>query len=216
MEKKYRLTEETKELYGSTLHRIEALKDFGNVKKGEKGGWIEGEYNLSHYDNCWVSGEAILCENAFVSGDVLVCGDAVVFGSAQVFGSATVSDHAEVYGNAWLCDNVKVCDHAVVCERARVYGNAYICGNAVLRDKAVVCGDAVIKDESDYLVFKNTWSSGRYFTWTRSNNMWIVGCFYGTGDELIKKAYADSERSGDCYKLTVEYVNKLNEKLNLC
>lgn len=60
----------------------------------------------------------------------------------------------------------------------------------------------------DYIVFKNWWSSGRYFTWTRSNNMWSVGCFYGTGDELIKKAYADSEDKGKHYEEIVEYVNR--------
>lgn len=36
--KKYKLTEETKEYYGITLYRIEALKDFGTVKAGDKGG----------------------------------------------------------------------------------------------------------------------------------------------------------------------------------
>ena len=52
--KKYRLTEETKVINGHTLHRIEALKDFGGVKKGELGGWIEKEDNLSHDGNAWV------------------------------------------------------------------------------------------------------------------------------------------------------------------
>ena len=36
MEKKYKLTEETTGIYGRILHRIEALKDFGNVKKGDR------------------------------------------------------------------------------------------------------------------------------------------------------------------------------------
>ena len=102
MEKKYKLTEETIEWCGYTLHRIEALKDFADVKAGDKGGWVEKEDNLAHIGDAWV------------------CGD------------------AEVYGNA------------------------------------KVCGDA------DYIVFKNWWSSGRYFTWTRSNNKWKVGCFNGT------------------------------------
>ena len=31
--KKYELTDETIEVYGTALHRIKALKDFGNVKK---------------------------------------------------------------------------------------------------------------------------------------------------------------------------------------
>jgi len=41
--KKYELTDETKELQGKTLHRIKALKDFGNVRAGDLGGWIERE-----------------------------------------------------------------------------------------------------------------------------------------------------------------------------
>ena len=37
MEKKYKLTDETIEVNGKTLYRIEALKDFSNVKKETKG-----------------------------------------------------------------------------------------------------------------------------------------------------------------------------------
>lgn len=135
--KKYKLTDETIIFNGITLHRIEALMDFGNVKAGDKGGWIENEENLSHKGDAWVS------DNAWVS------------------------DYARVSGNAW------------------------------------VSGDA------DYIVFKNWWSSGRYFTWTRSNNMWKVGCFYGTGEELIAKAYKDSELSGREYERVVKYVESI-------
>lgn len=39
--------------------------------------------------------------------------------------------------------------------------------------------------------------------------MWKVGCFYGTGEELIKKAYADSEKSGREYKRVVRYVESI-------
>ena len=41
-----------------TLYRIRALKDFSNVKKGDLGGYIESESNLSQEDNCWVYGNA--------------------------------------------------------------------------------------------------------------------------------------------------------------
>lgn len=60
MEKKYELTEETFAVDGHVLHRIKALRDFGNVKKGDIGGWIECEDNLSHDDDCWVYGEAVI------------------------------------------------------------------------------------------------------------------------------------------------------------
>ena len=39
--------------------------------------------------------------------------------------------------------------------------------------------------------------------------MWKVGCFYGTGKELIEKAYKDSERSGKEYERVVKYVNSI-------
>ena len=51
MENKYKLTEESISYFGKTLYRIEALKDFANVKKGDKGGYIEKEDNLSQRGN---------------------------------------------------------------------------------------------------------------------------------------------------------------------
>ena len=86
---------------------------------------------------------------------------------------------------------------------AEVFDDAMVFGNAE------VCGDAVIKSTEDYIVFKNNWSSGRYFTYTKSNKMWKVGCFYGTGQELIEKAYADGELSGKCYEAYVKFVEQL-------
>lgn len=86
---------------------------------------------------------------------------------------------------------------------AMVYDNANVCGNAN------VYGNAEIKGKTDYIEFKNWWSSGRYFTWTRSNNMWKVGCFYGTGKELVEKAYKDSELSGREYERAVKYVESI-------
>ena len=56
--KKYELTEETVTVYGKTLYRIRAVRDFGSVKTGEFGGYIEKEENLSHFGNAWVSGNA--------------------------------------------------------------------------------------------------------------------------------------------------------------
>ena len=56
--KKYTLTEETKQVGSKTLYRIKALKDFGSVKEGDLGGFIESEKNLSQEGDCWVGGNA--------------------------------------------------------------------------------------------------------------------------------------------------------------
>lgn len=77
--KKYELTEETFTVFGKTLYRIRAVRDFGSVKTGEFGGYIEKEENLSHFGNAWISGDAR------VFGDARVSGNARVFGNAEVF-----------------------------------------------------------------------------------------------------------------------------------
>ena len=60
---------------------------------------------------------------------------------------------------------------------------------------------------------KNVWSSSRFFTYTRSNKMWAVGCFYGTSKELVEKAYKDSELSGMEYERVVKYVEEMYKNL---
>ena len=146
----------------------------------------------------------IVCVTAFASVQVGELGGWVEsennlsqYGNAWVCGNAEVCGDAKVYGNAEVYGDAKVCGHAEVCGDAKVCGDAWVCGNAW------VCGDA------DYIVLKNNWSSGRYYTYTASNKMWKVGCFHGTGEELIAKAYKDSELSGKCYEASVRYVEEL-------
>lgn len=88
-------------------------------------------------------------------------------------------------------------------------GNLSHSGNAWVYGDAEVSGDAMVSKLNDHIVFKNSWSSGRYFTYTRSNQKWRVGCFYGTSEELIKKAYQDSEDSGRHYEAYVNFVKTL-------
>lgn len=219
--KKYELTTETLQFAGHILHRIKALKDFRSVKAGELGGWIESEENLSQADNAWVYNNAKIFDkarvygDAAVSDDATVCGDAKVYGKATVYGTAMVYGAAEVYGEVEIFDRVRVYGTAMVYGDAWVFDDACICGEAVVFGWAVVSGsvkimgNAKVSSNKDYIVFKNFWSSGRYFTWTRSNNKWSVGCFYGTGEELIEKAYIDSEKSGREYERVVRYVESI-------
>ena len=86
--KKYEFTGETKrvELWNrtATLHRIKATVEFGFVKVGELGGWIEKEENLSHEGKAWVWGNAEVCGDAKVWGNANVCGNAEVFLASHV------------------------------------------------------------------------------------------------------------------------------------
>ena len=64
--KKFELTADRIEEKGVTLHRIKALIDFGDVKAGELGGYVEKEENLSQYGNAWVYRHAKVFGNAYI------------------------------------------------------------------------------------------------------------------------------------------------------
>ena len=97
MERKFELMkDEFVTIEGKKLYRIIAIKDFGKVKAGALGGYVESESNLSQEDNCWiddeakvfngarVEGNATLIEEASVSGDVVVTEDVFIEGDAVV------------------------------------------------------------------------------------------------------------------------------------
>ncbi|WP_139413287.1 hypothetical protein [Bartonella mastomydis] len=91
MEKKYELIDETIKVGRKTLHRIRALRDFGDVKKGDLGGFIENEDNLSHEGNCWVAGSHRPFDSGYVFGNAKVFGDARIFGDAEITGNTKIS-----------------------------------------------------------------------------------------------------------------------------
>ena len=165
--KKFELTSEfITNIFGTKLFRIKALIEFGNVKAGELGGFVEKEENLNHEGNAWVYGNAE------------VYGNARVYGNASVYGDARVCGDARVYGNAWVYGNARVCDDA------RAYGNASVYGNAR------VCGDARVYGNADYATVHGFGSEYRTTTFfkTKAGEIGVrCGCFYGNLSEFRKK-----------------------------
>ena len=173
MDKKYELTDITKTvLLGDVerrtvvLHRIIALIDFGDVKKGDLGGWVENENVLSHEDECWIGDNAevyrdgIVCDNAQVYSNAKViagrvCGnaevsghakisDATIGGNSEVFGYATVANYVTVCGNARIFDHAFLYGYVEVSDEAEVYGGTTIYDNAKIYGNAIVCDQAKV------------------------------------------------------------------------
>ena len=181
--KKYKLLKNEYKEYGELkLYRIQALMDFGNVSKGDKGGYIEKKENLSEDGNAWVYGYAGVSGNAEVYGYAGVSGNAWVYGYARVYGNA------EVYGYA------------------RVYGNAEVYGDAEVSGKARVYGDAVIKTTKGCLQI-GPLGENRYITITKSDGMVCAGCFRGTLSEF-KKAVRKKYPKGTDYNWFFSAVSK--------
>ncbi len=184
------------------LHRIIAATDFGTVRAGELGGWIEKESNLSHSGDAWIKGDAIVCDDARVYGNAQICSDAVVCckavvcgntivsihaeisGNAEIKGYASVGGDAQVYGNAIVGDKAWIYDSAVIGDDAKVGGNAVVCGNAE------VFRNADIVEKHHVLVIGATGSRNDFTTFYRGMGKQIMvkcGCFNGILEEFLDK-----------------------------
>ena len=168
--------------------------------------------NAKVYDNARVFGKACVYGDACIFDDTCVYDNACIYGNVRVYDNARIFGNARIFSNAYIYNNVHVYDSACVSGDTRISDNVRVYGNACVFGDVNISGNAIIEKDSDYIVFKNTWSSGKYFVYTRSNKMWRIECFYGTGDELIKKAYADSENDSKHYELYVNLVKEM-EKL---
>jgi NDP-sugar pyrophosphorylase family protein len=183
--RKYEFTNESININGRILHRIRALKDFNNVKKGDLGGFIEKEENLSHIGNAWVFDEAIVYENA------------------SVFGDAYVTENAIVSGNAKVYDNSEICEHARVSDNAKIYGNAYISCHSE------IYANAEISSMDDILWISNIgcgYDSITFFKCADNNIRVVCDNFIGTLEEfdyILKETYRDIKYRKE-YDLAIE------------
>lgn len=129
MEKKYRLM--AKEFGG---YPIKALRDFGDVKAGDTGGFIDSEDCLSQEGNCWV------------------------YPSGRVQGEGVVSNNARVYGTVRGSNVVmaQVRDNAVVEKGATVTHDAIVGGYTTVEEGAEIGMHARVFDDYDYILVGDT------------------------------------------------------------
>ena len=238
--KKYEFTGEAKQVNfeGKTtiLHRIRAIKDFGDVKAGDLGGWIEKEENLSHESKAWVGGSACVGDNArvrdnawvgnnaCVRGDAWVGGSAYIGGDAYVGGDAWVGDNARVRGDACVGGNARVRGKACVGGNAHVGGNAWVGGSARVGNNACVRGNACVRDNAEILSILHILTIGAigsrndFTTFYRDKDNQIsvsCGCFTGKIEEFLEevtRTHRDSKHA-QVYRAAVE-VAKLQIELN--
>ena len=179
MQPKFEFTGETKTVLGHTLQRIRALRSFGNVNKGDLGGWLEKEANLSHERNSWVYGGAC------------VYGGARVYDGARVYGDAQVYSGAQVYGSAW------------------VYGGAWVFGDARVFDDERVSGNARVYKQNHIYIVPHIGSRNGTTTFFRTadRKIWVnCGCFSGDIDQFaaaVKKTHGNNNHAQD-YAAAIE------------
>jgi acyl-[acyl carrier protein]--UDP-N-acetylglucosamine O-acyltransferase len=203
MNKKYELTDIAHPDIPA-LHRIRALRDIptSGVKKGDLGGYIEKEDNLSHEWSCWVHKEARVCEEAQVSWHAQISGSARVSGDAQIYGHARISGDAQVSGNVQVSGDAQIYGHARIYGYAQVYGNAQIYGHARIYGYAQVSGDAQI------------YGHARIY-----GHALIYGYAQVSGDAQISRdaqVYGHALISGDVWEFFPLYIQGTAHSLTTC
>ncbi len=162
--KKYEITTNELVLDGRKFFQVKALKEFGNVKAGQLGGYVESEENLSQLGNCWINQDVVLMHDARVEDDAVVTGDSVVRNKGVVRGYAHVR-------------NATVCDNGVVEGTAYVIGGNYDYNSIVIKDNAVVRGDI----SGSFVICGNAIITGGADSY---GNMWI-GTDVSNEDDLV-------------------------------
>ena len=133
-ELKYELTNITKDFEGETLYRIRALKDFEDIKKGDLGGWVSNENNLSQYGNCWVYDEAKCTGNSRMYGNSIMYDYSEMHDNSVMHGNSIMHDNSEMHGNSAMYDN------------SIMYGNSAMYDNSEMHDNSRMDNDSILKN----------------------------------------------------------------------
>lgn len=209
--KKYELLEndQKKLLLGDGIvYRIRALRDFGDVKAGDLGGYIAGEHNLSHDGYCWVYDEAIVHSNASVNdyakvkdrarvgGNALLKHFVIVKNRGQIHDNVKMYGDSVVKGRARLYDNVELYDGCVVKGNAKLFNRVKLLSKSIITgdlsiSAGVFRGDAYIENSRDFVVLYNfPFQDDMMTLYTSMQGLQLChNCtFYATIDEFVNLA----------------------------
>ena len=134
------------------VYRIKALKDFGDVKKGDIGGYVQSKENLSQLGNCWIYNDAIVSENAKIEDNAKIYDNALISDNATIHNNSIIRNYAIVMGSAQIHDfaiienNAKVAGKSIIFDNALICENSLISGNYIIRDNCTIFRNAVIRD----------------------------------------------------------------------
>ena len=196
--RKYEITDITMEFEGRRLYRIRALKDFSDVKKGDLGGWVESEYNLSQNYNCWIYDEAKAMDRSRMYGDSAMhdyskmYDYSTMYDGSEMYDSSEMHDYSEMYDNSKMFNNSEMYERSTMYDYARMhnysemYGDSEMHRNSVLKDKEKLHGKLVSEVDNFIDIYSK---KGRLVTGVLKEGrvLFNVGC----QDEITKEVFID-------------------------
>ena len=140
------LYDQKEEIYDNVfIYRIQALKDFDDVKAGDIGGYVQSENNLSQEGNCWIYNNAIAYNNSSVIDNAKIRNNVILSDNAIVMNESDIKDAAYIFGNSHIMgksqisgyphiDDFSIIKDAILSDYIEIAGNTTINGNVIIKD----------------------------------------------------------------------------------
>lgn len=198
-DKKYELVPETiTEFYCRPMYRIRALKDFSDVKKGDLGGYVESEYNLSQTGNCWIYDDSIVGLGARIIDNAIVKECSSVIKHSEISDSAIIEKGSRIDESSMVCDQSRVIK-SIVTNRSSVIYNSTIHEKSLIEQSSCICGAVVgpnthvkngavirfyIASSEDYVVYSSPFYYCRSLTASTKADIWSCDPHADTAEKL--------------------------------
>ena len=150
-DKKYEILidkEHTVKYNGRILHRIRALKDFDGVKKGDIGGFVQSEHNLSHDGNCWIYDDAKCMDSAKCMDDSIMFDNSIMYNNSKMYDYSRMCDYSKMFDNSIMYNNSIMFDNSRMYDNSIMYDNSRMLDNSKMYDNSKMCGNSKMYDNS--------------------------------------------------------------------
>ena len=249
MSKKYELTTKTKLIDGHKVYRIKALKSFNTiidrkVNKGDLGGWVESEKNLSQDGTCWLFDDAVGYENSRRSENSVGYDNSQQFGNSRQSGNSRQFGNSRQYGDSWQFGNSQQYGNSRQFGNPQQFGNSQQYGNSRQIGSSQQFGNSQQFGDSvqygDSMQYDNSRQSGdsRHITGhdegtgcilcigpcgdsqrtvtVQPDNTIVVGCFHGSFKEFKQEVVAKYGKDYGSYSVCITAIQAvLRKRVNI-
>lgn len=172
-----------------TLYQIKALIDIPrhSVKKGDRGGFVECEENLSQQGNCWIGKDSYVFDESRVKGNAFV-------EESTVFGGTTISDNAIVRKTRFVGVDSHVFGDSDIDDTV-VKGKLLASQDTTIK-KTVILGELTALMPSILVLDSTIHGAVRLSKSTHIGKSTISNIHFGSGEQRIRKSTFESNEPG--------------------
>lgn len=176
----------------TSLYHLRALKDFGDVKEGQLGGLVSGEYNLGIWDDSWIDNTSCATNGSIVRNN------------AQVINGSILTDRPLIEDNA-------IVDGSVLGSQVHLSGNAYVEDIRIDDASPHFSLNAHVTSSDGWCLFRGFGSDDQITTaFRQKDNSIAITCRYFRGSllkfaEHVETEYGDSQ-FGREYQKIIELI----------